>query len=76
MDKRIFDLIKLSLWGTGVASVDQDIYVEMKQHAIASLPASCLSSLDLPKEMEREWKALILQQVSYNLQNSYEQSKF
>lgn len=73
--KRIFDLIMLSLWGAGVASVDQDVYIEMKQHAVATLPASCFSSIGLSVELEREWKALILKQISYNLQSSYEQSK-
>ncbi len=40
----VFELIKLSLWGEGNPTVDLSVYQEMKSHAIATLPASVLSS--------------------------------
>ncbi len=71
----IFDLIKLSLWGQGKASINQVVFDEMKLHAISALPASCLPSLDISPEMKREWKAIIIQQISFNTRCAYEQSK-
>lgn len=71
----LYNVIKQSLWGNGSAIANHDIFDEMKLHAIASLPASCLNSLGLPPELEREWKRFILQQISYYTQSCYEQSK-
>ena len=73
-EKRIADLIKKSLWGSGFVVADQKIYSEMKLHAIAGLPASCLSSLSLSPELEREWRQYILQQITYNIQCNNVQS--
>ena len=70
-----FDLCKLSLWEKGTATVNQEIFIEMKQHAIAALPASCLRSVAMSQELEREWKRSILQQLSFYTQICYEQSK-
>lgn len=76
MDKEeLFNLVKMSLWGNGTAIVDRDLYEEMKQQAIAVLPAPCLSSLGLPAELEKEWKNYIFRQLSYNIQSSYAQSE-
>ena len=71
----LFDVIKLALWGNGSAIANQDIFNEMKLHAIAALPASCLHSLGLSPELEGEWKRLILQHITFNTQCCYEQSR-
>ena len=73
-ERRIADLIKQSLWGIGTAVADRETYDEMKRHAIAGLPASCLSVLGLPPELEQEWKQYILRQIAYNTQCNYAQS--
>ena len=75
IEKRVLDLIKLVLWNSGSALADRDTYAEMKLHAIASLAAPCLSSLALSPELEREWRGFIIHQLSFNIQNSYEQSR-
>ena len=73
----MLELIQLSLWNNNAAiqSVSQEDYIEMKRQAIAVLPASLLSSLDLPQELEKEWRKFILQQISFYTQSCYEQSK-
>ena len=71
----LFDVIKIALWGDGSAIANQDVFNEMKLHAIAALPASCLQFLSLSSELEGEWKRFILQHISFNTQCRYEQSK-
>ncbi len=71
----LFDLCKLSLWEDSTAIGNQDLFREMKSHAIAALPASCLRSLSLSPELEGEWKRYILQQITFYAQSCYEQSK-
>ena len=73
--EEIFNIIKLSLWEKGTAVANQADFEEMKRHAIAALPASCLPSLGLSSELEKEWKKYILQQISFYTQSCYEQSK-
>lgn len=73
--EELFDVIKLALWGDGSAIANQDVFREMKLHAIAALPASCLHSLSMSSELEGEWKRFILQHISFNTQCCYEQSK-
>lgn len=68
------NLIKLSLWGNCVSFVDHTVFEEMKRHAIAVLPASCLSSLALSPELEWEWRQNIFRQLAYNTQCIYAQS--
>lgn len=72
--EEFFNLIKLSIWGNCTAAVDRDIYEEMKQQAIASLPAACMPLLELPSELETEWKKNILLCLSLNTQINYIQS--
>ena len=62
----LFDVIKIALWGDGSAIANQDVFNEMKLHAIAALPASCLQFLSLSSELEGEWKRFILQHISFN----------
>ncbi len=72
--EKLMNLVKLSLWGSGIAAADRDTYEEMKRQTIAVLPASCLSSLGLSADLLIEWKNFILEQlVSYD-HYLYEQS--
>ena len=72
--EQLIDLIKYSLWGEGKTVADWDTYEEMKQQAIAVLPAACLSSLKLLPELEKEWKRFIIQQITFYSQSFCEQS--
>ena len=71
----VFELIKLSLWGEGNPTVDLSVYQEMKNQAIAALPAPVLSSLDLPSELMKEWRNIVFQQMAYFANNQYIQSR-
>ena len=75
IDLRLNSIIQLSLWGNGDLFVDQEIYNEMKRQAIIALPSTYLSSLELSPELGKEWKNQIIQQLSYNFQYKYVQSK-
>ena len=70
----MLNLIKLALWANGSADPNQDIFREMKRHAIAALPALCLSSIDISPELKQEWKRYVFQQVSLNVKCKYAQS--
>ena len=73
--EQIYSLIKLSLWGQGEATVNKKVFDEMKLHAISALTAPCLPSLVLSPELKSEWKTLIIQQISFNTQCAFEQSR-
>ncbi len=75
ISQMVFDLIKLSLWGNEFTTIEQDVFNEMKQHAIAALPASYLSSLKLSPDLAIEWKKTIIQQMSFYSAYCLEQSK-
>ena len=70
----IFNLIKLSLWGTGDVAADWETYVEMKRQAIAPLLAPYLPSLDIPEDLLQNWKSLIFEQLMFSAQCNYMQS--
>ena len=54
--QRLLNVIKKSLWNTGVASADSEIYEEMRLHAIAPLAAPVLLELGLPEELLKKWE--------------------
>lgn len=60
----VFELIKLSIWGNGSPTVDWSVFQEMKNQAIVALPASVLSSLNLPLELMSEWRYIVFQQIA------------
>jgi len=73
-NEKLLSLIQLSLWGNGDLTADRELFEEMKRHAIAVLPASHLSSLDLPGDLQKEWKTYILQQLVSCVRCMHEQS--
>ena len=72
--ERMIETIKLALWGKGSAIVDRDTFVEMKQQAIASLPAPYLLSLHISKDLYEEWKNFIIDQLMFATKCNYIQS--
>lgn len=65
-------LIKASLFEYDTLEIiSEDIYMEMKQHAIVALPAPILSSMIMSVELRKKWRNSILQIVSYNAQYRY-----
>ena len=63
----MFDIIRLSLWGTGTCEADQATFEEMQQQTLTVLPASVLSRISMTPELRQQWKAAILHQVSANV---------
>ncbi|MBR4711023.1 MAG: nucleotidyltransferase family protein [Clostridia bacterium] len=55
-NQRLFDVIKKSLWNTGKAAADEEVFREMKAHAIAALAAPVLKDLSLPENLLRTWE--------------------
>lgn len=72
--KQIIELIQFALWGKGNTEADQEIFQEMKQQAIAILPAPYLSSLSISKTLQEEWKMFAIEQLLYSTQYNYMQS--
>lgn len=68
------DLVKLSLWGSGTAIADQEIYEEMIKQAIATLPAPYLASLSISEDLLQKWKSFIVEQLIFTTQCNYMQS--
>lgn len=68
------DLVKLSLWGNGIAVADEDTYEEMKKQAIATLPAPYLASLSISEDLLQKWKSFIFEQLIFTTQCNYMQS--
>ena len=65
-DIRITNLISASLFGTE-ASIDsrdlETVFEQMKQQAVAVLPAGLLTELPLSEELRTEWKKHIYRQI-------------
>ena len=65
-EKEVLNLIKRSLWKQGTVVIDENVYEEMKNHALLVLPAGVLSQLEMPEELRRTWKAEIYRQIAFN----------
>ena len=71
----LFEIIRLSLWKEGNPRVSVSTLEEMKLHAIAALPGSVIATLDLPPDLLYEWKKIIIQVVTTNINYEYVQSQ-
>ena len=71
----ILCLIKASLWGSNITTATKKDFEEMKNHAVAALPADILSQAVLDTELRDAWNNYIYQQVAYNIKNKYQQEK-
>lgn len=70
----MLDIVKLSLWNTGSATADVQIFEEIRKHALISLPAKVLLSISMPSDLYTEWKTEIIKQIAYYCKYTYIQS--
>ena len=70
----VLNVLKCALWNSGKASVDPEVFLELKHHAVSTLPAGVLSSLTMPDAMRAAWQREIYQQISYNVNYRHEQA--
>lgn len=70
----LLNAIQFAIWGKGHVSLDEHVFDEMKQHAIAALFAPYIAHVEMSPELREEWKKYCLRQVSYNVHYKYEQS--
>ncbi len=64
--ENLFSLIRRSVWQTGtVGYVDWPLFEEMREHAIAALPAGILSQLEMPDDLRRTWQMGIYEYITY-----------
>lgn len=74
-NKAILDLIKASLWETEVKTASWEEFKEMRIQAVAALPATILSRLNLDAELRKEWRNTILEQLMYHANYIHEQER-
>ena len=72
---KLLGLIKTAIWEQGNIDVDEDVYIEMKQHAIVALPANILSTLKMSDDLRENWQDDVLQHLSYNAKYKYAQNR-
>ena len=71
----MLDVIKSSLWNKkDLLYVDQDVFEEMKKHAVYLLSASNISNIIMPDELRKTWEMQIIQGIAYNTKCRYAQS--
>ena len=73
--QKLLELIKTAIWEQGIIDVDEDVYIEMKQHAITVLPANILSTLKMSDDLRESWQDDVLQHVSYYAKYKYAQNR-
>ncbi len=74
----VLALIRASLFDQSIIITEETedwgkIYTELKQHAIAVLPANVLQRFDIPEEVRNDWRKQIYQQVYISKTMLYEQ---
>lgn len=75
INNELLSAIQLAIWDKGHVSVDEHLFEEMKQHAIAALFTPCLSKVKIALELKEKWKHYSIKMVSYNAYGKYEQSR-
>ena len=64
----VLEIVKASLWGGIPAeTVTEDDYAELRQHALAALPAGILNSMRMDEELRGKWQKEIYQVISANV---------
>ncbi|MBR4501429.1 MAG: nucleotidyltransferase family protein [Clostridia bacterium] len=61
--RQTLDVIRKSLWGTGQATADENVYSELKLHCILGLAAPVLPELSLEPALYDRWLKSIIYQV-------------
>ncbi len=68
----MLSLIQATFFGKEInEEITEETFIEMKKHAIETLPASILSSLKISAHLLGEWKQSILQVLTNNIQYRY-----
>lgn len=75
LNNELLSAIQLAIWGRGHVSVDEYVFEEMKQHAIATLFTPCLSAVKISPALKEKWKHYSIQMISHNAHCKYEQSQ-
>ena len=70
----VFELIKSAIWNEPITDVNQDDYEELVRQSVILLSAPIYNSLQLSEELRKQWGAIILQQIAFNVKYKYEQS--
>ena len=70
----ILELIKSALWQPRKLTVDEKVYIELSRHAITTLVAPVLSSLEMGAELREKWKVAIIHQIANYSNYKYVQS--
>lgn len=63
----LFRLVKYIMWGEKPFKIDDNVYFEMKSHAIIALPANVVKKLGLSKSIQDSWEKDIYAQIAYNV---------
>ncbi len=64
----VYSLIKLALWEEPTPSelITDDVFKELKKHAVAALVSPVLPKLNMSDALRKEWKAAIFQQITHH----------
>lgn len=62
----LLETIKDIFWSQSMIEVDQDTYVQFRNHSIHALAASAMSRFVISEELKNKWSQSILKQISYN----------
>lgn len=63
----LFQLIRYIMWGEKPVKINDNVYYEMKSHAIIALPANVLKKLGLTESVQDLWEKDIYSQIAYNV---------
>lgn len=70
----ILKLIKMSIWEKGTVQINQQIYEELRNHTVSSLPAPVLSNISMEPELRMRWKKSIIYQLSAYMKYTFFQN--
>ena len=76
MQQEVFEVLKHSLWGiqTEKKNITENVFSELKYHALFCIPAMNLSDYDMPDNLRNVWKKHIYQQIAYQTHYRYVQN--
>ena len=71
----ILELLKAALWDRPIQAetITEEIFQELRSHALVALVAPKFSALEMPDALRKEWKAFLLQQVTSYYRYIHEQ---
>lgn len=71
----IFLLLRSAIWGDPVPQkvITEEIYHELKAHAVATLFAKILPDLNMSDSLKEKWKTTIIEAISYRIRCQFEE---